>query len=151
MRQGELNATESCTPYAPRAMYRCGSYTSSRNLRSPSNATHGRVLGTGMPFQMMAFHSWRESAQAEHCRQKAIECEQEADRAKSPVTAEAWLKLAKQWRELADKLSVIVLALGRRFGYCAGGARFKNGVLTVRLPEPEAIKPEKKTRSKLAK
>jgi hypothetical protein len=53
MRQGELDSTESCTPYAPRAMYRCGSYTSSRNLRSPSNATHGRVLGTGMPFQMI--------------------------------------------------------------------------------------------------
>jgi hypothetical protein len=62
------------------------------------------------------------SGQAEHCRQKAIECEQEADRAKSPVTAEAWLKLAKQWRELADKLSVIVLALGRRL-VTAPGAR----------------------------
>jgi hypothetical protein len=38
------------------------------------------------------------------------------------VTAEAGLKLAKQWRELADKLSVIVLALGRRL-VTAPGAR----------------------------
>jgi hypothetical protein len=33
------------------------------------------------------------SAQAKHCRQKAIECEEEADRAMSPMTAEARLKL----------------------------------------------------------
>jgi hypothetical protein len=35
--------------------------------------------------------------QAELCRQKAIECEEEAKRTPSPFEAEAWLKLAKQW------------------------------------------------------
>jgi hypothetical protein len=37
--------------------------------------------------------------QAELCRQKAIECEQEAKRTPSSFEAEAWLKLAKQWRD----------------------------------------------------
>ena len=43
-------------------------------------------------------------SQAELCRQKAIECEREAERAPSPVTAEAWLKMATQWRDLADQI-----------------------------------------------
>jgi hypothetical protein len=43
--------------------------------------------------------------QAELCRQKAIECEEEAKRmTPSSFEAEAWLKLAKQWRELADRI-----------------------------------------------
>jgi hypothetical protein len=42
--------------------------------------------------------------QAELCRQKAIECEEEAKRFPSSLEAEAWLKLAKQWRELADRI-----------------------------------------------
>jgi hypothetical protein len=42
--------------------------------------------------------------QAELCRQKAIECEQEAKRTPSSFEAEAWLKLAKQWRELAERI-----------------------------------------------
>jgi hypothetical protein len=37
------------------------------------------------------------------CRQKAIECEEEAKRMPSSFEAEPWLKLAKQWRELADR------------------------------------------------
>ena len=37
------------------------------------------------------------------CRQKAIECEEEAKRMLSSFEAEAWLKFAKQWRELADR------------------------------------------------
>jgi hypothetical protein len=43
--------------------------------------------------------------QAELCRQKAIECEEEAKRM-TPYSfeAEAWLKLAKQWRELAERI-----------------------------------------------
>jgi hypothetical protein len=35
---------------------------------------------------------------------KAVECEREAERAPSPVTAEAWLKMAKKWRDLADQI-----------------------------------------------
>ena len=38
------------------------------------------------------------------CRQKAIECEEEAKRMPSSFEAEPWLKLAKQWRELADRI-----------------------------------------------
>jgi hypothetical protein len=42
----------------------------------------------------------------EFCRQKAIECEEKAKRvAPSSLEAEAWRKLAKQWRELADWLN----------------------------------------------
>jgi hypothetical protein len=37
------------------------------------------------------------------CRQKAIECEEEAKRMPSSFEAEPWFKLAKQWRELADR------------------------------------------------
>jgi hypothetical protein len=37
------------------------------------------------------------------CRQKAIECEEEAKRMPSSFEAEPWLKLAKQWRELAER------------------------------------------------
>jgi hypothetical protein len=37
--------------------------------------------------------------QAKLCRQKAIECEQEAKRTPSSFEVEAWLKLAKQWRD----------------------------------------------------
>jgi hypothetical protein len=44
------------------------------------------------------------SAQAEHCRQKALECEEEAKRAGSPGMADAWLKMAQQWRLLADQI-----------------------------------------------
>jgi hypothetical protein len=40
--------------------------------------------------------------QAKLCRQKAIECEEEAKRTPSSLEAEAWRKLAKQWREVAD-------------------------------------------------
>jgi hypothetical protein len=37
------------------------------------------------------------------CRQKAIKCEEKAKRAApSSLEAEAWLKVAKQWREVAD-------------------------------------------------
>ena len=43
-------------------------------------------------------------AQAEYCRQKALECEDEAKRAGSPGRAEAWLKMAQQWRSLADQI-----------------------------------------------
>jgi hypothetical protein len=42
--------------------------------------------------------------QAELCRQKAIECKEEAKRSVSLLDAEAWLKLAKQWRELANRI-----------------------------------------------
>jgi hypothetical protein len=66
------------------------------------------------------------SGQAEHCRQKAIECEQEADRDKSPVTAEAWLKLAKQGASWRTKLSVIVL-LNELNPYCAGARDSRMG------------------------
>jgi hypothetical protein len=38
------------------------------------------------------------------CRQKAIECEEEAKRMPFLFEAEPWLKLAKQWRELADSI-----------------------------------------------
>jgi hypothetical protein len=38
------------------------------------------------------------------CRQKATECEEEAKRMPSSFEAEPWLKLAKQWRELADRI-----------------------------------------------
>jgi hypothetical protein len=43
--------------------------------------------------------------QAKLCRQKAIECEEEAKRM-TPYSfeAEAWLKLAKHWRELAQRI-----------------------------------------------
>jgi hypothetical protein len=44
------------------------------------------------------------SAQAEHCRQKALECEDEAKRVVSPGMADAWLKMARQWRSLADQI-----------------------------------------------
>jgi hypothetical protein len=44
------------------------------------------------------------SAQAEHCRQKALECEEEAKRAVTPGMADAWLKMAQQWRLLADQI-----------------------------------------------
>jgi hypothetical protein len=44
------------------------------------------------------------SAQAEHCRQQALECEDEAKRAGSPGMADAWLKMAQQWRSLADQI-----------------------------------------------
>jgi hypothetical protein len=37
------------------------------------------------------------------CRQKAIECEEEAKRMPFSFEAEPWLKLAKQWRELAER------------------------------------------------
>src|SRR4030095_15574697 len=37
------------------------------------------------------------------CRQKAIECEEEAKRMPSSFEGETWLKFAKQWRELADR------------------------------------------------
>jgi hypothetical protein len=40
----------------------------------------------------------------ELCRQKAIECESEAKRASDGLTADAWLNMAKQWRELADRI-----------------------------------------------
>jgi hypothetical protein len=43
-------------------------------------------------------------AQAEYCRQKALECEDEAKGAGSPGRAEAWLKMAQQWRSLADQI-----------------------------------------------
>jgi hypothetical protein len=43
-------------------------------------------------------------AQAEYCRQKALECEDEAKRAGLPGRAEAWLKMAQQWRSLADQI-----------------------------------------------
>ena len=43
-------------------------------------------------------------AQAEYCRQKALECEEEAKRAGSPGMADAWLKMAQQWRSLADQI-----------------------------------------------
>jgi hypothetical protein len=43
-------------------------------------------------------------AQAEYCRQKALECEDEAKKAGSPGRAEAWLKMAQQWRSLADQI-----------------------------------------------
>jgi hypothetical protein len=33
---------------------------------------------------------------------KATECDERAKQAPSPLDAEAWLKLARQWRELAD-------------------------------------------------
>ena len=42
------------------------------------------------------------SPQAEHCRQKATECEEEAKRAPSSSMAGAWLQLAKQWVDLAE-------------------------------------------------
>jgi hypothetical protein len=42
--------------------------------------------------------------QAELCRKKTIECEEEAKRMPSSLEAEAWLKLAKQWRELAQRI-----------------------------------------------
>jgi hypothetical protein len=43
-------------------------------------------IGTGVPFQMMTFHSWREEnavGSSGTLSVKAIECEQEADRAVS--------------------------------------------------------------------
>jgi hypothetical protein len=43
--------------------------------------------------------------QAELCRRKAIECEEEAKKSSwYSFEADAWLKLAKQWRELADSI-----------------------------------------------
>jgi hypothetical protein len=44
------------------------------------------------------------SVQAEQCRQKALECEDEAKRTGSPGMADAWLKIAQQWRSLADQI-----------------------------------------------
>jgi hypothetical protein len=35
---------------------------------------------------------------------KTIECEEEAKRTPSSLEAEAWLKLAKQWRDMADRI-----------------------------------------------
>jgi hypothetical protein len=49
-------------------------------------------------------HSIYQMTQAELCRQKAIECEEEAKRVPSSFETEAWLKLAKQWRELAQRI-----------------------------------------------
>ena len=45
-----------------------------------------------------------QSPQAEHWRQKAEECEEEAKRAPSPSLVAAWRGLAKQWRAMADRL-----------------------------------------------
>jgi hypothetical protein len=42
--------------------------------------------------------------QAELCRKKATECEEEAKLAYASYEAEAWLKLAKQWRALAERI-----------------------------------------------
>jgi hypothetical protein len=43
--------------------------------------------------------------QAEFCRQKAIECEEEAKKGSwYSFEAAEWLKLAKQWRDLADRI-----------------------------------------------
>jgi hypothetical protein len=51
------------------------------------------------PLSVVVFQMTR----PELCRQKAIECEEKAKRAApSSLEAEAWLKLAKQWREVAD-------------------------------------------------
>jgi hypothetical protein len=44
------------------------------------------------------------STQAEHGRQKADECEEEARRAPSSSLARTWLDLARQWREMADRI-----------------------------------------------
>jgi len=44
------------------------------------------------------------SPQAEHCRRKAEECDEEGRRAQSPSHAHTWLNLARQWRELADRI-----------------------------------------------
>jgi hypothetical protein len=58
-------------------------------------------------------------AQAEYCRQKALECEEEAKRAGSPGRAEAWLKIAQQWRSLADQIERSALKSGDRWIYPA--------------------------------
>jgi hypothetical protein len=43
--------------------------------------------------------------QAEICRRKAIECEEEAKKGSwYSFEAAEWLKLAKQWRDLADRI-----------------------------------------------
>jgi hypothetical protein len=42
--------------------------------------------------------------QAELCRQRAIQCEEEAKWIPSSLEAEPWLKLAKKWRELTDRV-----------------------------------------------
>ena len=47
---------------------------------------------------------WMPSSHAEHCRQKAAECEDEAKRAPSPSLAATWLSLAKQWHDMADQI-----------------------------------------------
>jgi hypothetical protein len=44
------------------------------------------------------------SPQAEHCRRKAEECEQEAKQSPSPSLTRTWLNLARQWREMADRI-----------------------------------------------
>jgi hypothetical protein len=44
------------------------------------------------------------SAQAEHGRQKALESEDEAKRVVSRGMADAWLKMAQEWRSLADQI-----------------------------------------------
>jgi hypothetical protein len=44
------------------------------------------------------------SSQLEHCRQKSVECEEEVKRATSQSLAATWLQLARQWREMADRI-----------------------------------------------
>jgi hypothetical protein len=44
------------------------------------------------------------SSQAEHCRKKALEYEEEAKRAPSSSLAAQWRDLARQWREMADRI-----------------------------------------------
>jgi hypothetical protein len=53
---------------------------------------------------ILCLSSVYQMTQAELCRRKAIECEEEAKRTPSSFEAEAWLKLAKQWRELAERI-----------------------------------------------
>jgi hypothetical protein len=44
-----------------------------------------------------------DSYEMRFCRQKAIECEEEAKMMPSSFEAGPWLKLAEQWRELAER------------------------------------------------
>jgi hypothetical protein len=54
---------------------------------------------------ILCLSSVYQMTQAELCRKKAIECEHEAKRAApASLEAEAWLKLAKQWREMAERI-----------------------------------------------
>ena len=41
--------------------------------------------------------------QSEQYRQRAKEAEENAEKARDPEAMAAWLKLAKGWRELADR------------------------------------------------